>query len=451
MVACRPDLKTLATPRRNDYIRRRPTNHQAAFLLLWTREALYGGAAGGGKSEALLMAALQYVDVPDYAAILFRRTLADLALPGALMDRAHAWLCETPARWNDKEKTWFFPSGASLTFGYLDYPAQRYRYQSSEFQFIGFDELTQFGEAEYTYLFSRLRRKTSSNVPLRMRSASNPGGFGHDWVRRRFLVEGPANGRFFIPARLDDNPYLDREEYVESLRSLDPLTRAQLLQGDWDAHDEGILSYASINACQAECLWPDGNPPEGGRPDLYVGIDVGRSRDLSVVWTWERVGDVCWCREIHVMANAGFREQRDAIRRRLDRRVVKCAIDKGGIGMQLAEELEREYPDVVEGVQLTAGTQGRLARRLAIGFGERKLRIPDDSVLRDDLRLVRKTRVVGGIDRVETGRSEVGHADRFWAAALGYDAALAHEPPERALASLPRAFTSTFAKGRRKW
>jgi hypothetical protein len=81
------------------------------------------------------MAALQYVDVPGYAALLLRRTYADLALPGAIMSRAEEWLANTPAQWHDKEKTWAFPSGASLSFGYLDGPRDHYRYQGSEFQF----------------------------------------------------------------------------------------------------------------------------------------------------------------------------------------------------------------------------------------------------------------------------------------------------------------------------
>jgi predicted phage terminase large subunit-like protein len=198
-------------------------------------EVLYGGAAGGGKSSALLMAALQFVDVPGYAAILFRRTYSDLALPGALMSRASEWLAGSGARWNDTTKTWTFPSGATLTFGYLDKANDRFRYQSSEFQMIGFDELTQFAEVDYRYLFSRLRRRADSRIPLRMRAATNPGGVGHAWVKRRFLSEPDASsaGRLFVPARLDDNPHLDRDEYTEALMNLDPFTRNQLLRGDW--------------------------------------------------------------------------------------------------------------------------------------------------------------------------------------------------------------------------
>ena len=185
------------------------------------------------------MAALQYVDDPGYAAILFRQSYSDLALPGAIMDRSKEWLSGTAAAWHDNTKTWGFPSGATLTFGYLESERDKYRYQGAEFSFIGWDELTQFQETAYRYLFSRLRRLKGSTAPLRVRAATNPGGAGHEWVFQRFLVEGKAAGRLFVPAFLDDNPYLDRVTYLQSLSELDPYTRAQLLNGDWFARPPG--------------------------------------------------------------------------------------------------------------------------------------------------------------------------------------------------------------------
>ena len=215
------------------FIPHKPTAKQQAFLLLNCLEALWGGAAGGGKTDALLMAALQWVDVPGYNALLLRRTFADLALPGAIMDRSHDWLRGTAAEWNDREKTWTFPSGARLTFGYLQGDHDKYRYQGTELSFCGFDELTQFQEEQYTYLFSRLRRPEGSDVPLRMRSASNPGGVGHGWVYERFMPDLTAEaiehrrktGRIFIPARLEDNPYIDQAAYRRGLAELDDITR----------------------------------------------------------------------------------------------------------------------------------------------------------------------------------------------------------------------------------
>lgn len=228
-----------ATILENEYIPHDPTDKQALYLLCEQKESLFGGSAGGGKSDCLLMGALQYVHIPNYSAILFRRTYADLALSGALMDRMSDWLAGKPVRWLDKSKTWLFPSGATVSFGYLEHEKDKYRYQGAQFHFIGFDELTHFHRSQYTYLFSRLRRLKTERIPLRMRSASNPGGVGHEWVRQRFLVEGEKHGRVFVPATINDNPYLDYNEYVKSLQELDPVTRDQLLKGDWDATTKG--------------------------------------------------------------------------------------------------------------------------------------------------------------------------------------------------------------------
>ena len=274
-----------------DYIASDPTRRQQLFLSCPHREVLYGGAAGGGKSEALLMAALQYVDQPGYAAILFRRTYADLALPEALMDRADDWLQGTDAVWRGQERRWEFPSGATLSFGYLDSRNDRYRYQSAAFQFVGFDELTQFREKDYRYLFSRLRRLEGSAVPLRMRAGTNPGGIGHDWVKRRFIDAGNSDTRVFIPALLADNPHLDREEYVGSLDELDPVTRQQLLRGDWNARAAGNMfrreyfGFVGADEVPEDCAWCRfwdfaGSEDSGDEGQAYTaGVLVGRDRD----------------------------------------------------------------------------------------------------------------------------------------------------------------------------
>lgn len=236
-------LRTALTPKLNSWIPVKPTPRQTVFLVLDDiLEVLFGGAAGGGKSEALLSAAAQYVDVPNYAAIIFRKTYRDLALPGALMDRSHKWWDNTKAKWNSENHNWTFPSGAVIQFGYLEHDGDETRYQSAEFQYIGFDELTQFSEQAYTYMFSRLRRVEGHDVPLRLRGATNPGGKGHEWVKKRFNLpsgQGTDGSRAFVRSRLEDNPHLDIEMYERSLENLSPLTRAQLREGDWDASNSG--------------------------------------------------------------------------------------------------------------------------------------------------------------------------------------------------------------------
>jgi len=215
---------------------------QAAFLVLDCLEALYGGSAGGGKSDALLAGALQYVDHPKYAALILRRTFAELALPEAIMATSKEWLARSDAKWNEQEKTWRFPSGATLTFGYLEKSDDVYRYQGSAYQYVGYDELTQFEEFVYTYLFSRVRRTKDHDVPIRIRSASNPGGRGHAWVLKRFPIlagSTPADreGRIYIPAKAYDNPGLNVVEYEQTLSHLDETLRKQLMDGDWGAFE----------------------------------------------------------------------------------------------------------------------------------------------------------------------------------------------------------------------
>lgn len=196
---------------------------------------MFGGAAGGGKSDALLMSALQYVTEPDYSALLLRRTYQDLSQPNAIMDRAKKWLDQYTKKgkvhWNNSTKTFTFPSGATLSFGYLSHDNDLDQYQGSELQFVGFDELTQFTEKQYTYLHSRLRKLKKSNIPIRMRAGSNPGGRGHDWVKKKFILGKVP----FIPSSYKDNLYLDTVEYAKSLDKLDELTKRQLMHGDWDA------------------------------------------------------------------------------------------------------------------------------------------------------------------------------------------------------------------------
>ena len=209
---------------------------------------------GGGKSDALLMAALQYVGtefmvendegqlINDYHALILRRSYQDLAKPNSIMDRCGQWLrpfTETgEVKWSRDTKTYTFPSGATLTFGYLAHDNDLDQYQGSELQFVGYDELTQFTKRQYTYLHSRLRRLKNSVIPIRMRGATNPGGRGHEWVKEKF-IKGDIP---FIASKYTDNTYLDVEEYSKTLDLLDELDKQQLKEGDWDAElTEGML------------------------------------------------------------------------------------------------------------------------------------------------------------------------------------------------------------------
>lgn len=228
---------------KNPFIPHKPTNRQfVALAMVDTRELLYGGAAGGGKSDWLLMEGLRYVDQPQYRGIILRRTYQDLALPGALMDRAHEWLGPTRAVYIEKRKVWVFPSGATLSFGYMESENDKYRYQGSEFHFIGFDESTQMTGTQYLYLLSRLRSNLNDPIPLRMRAASNPGNVGHQFFYDRFVrEENRTKGAVYVPARLEDNPYINATSYNEMLEELDPLERQRLRWGNWEARPDGNM------------------------------------------------------------------------------------------------------------------------------------------------------------------------------------------------------------------
>lgn len=284
----------LSLPAWSKYIPHAPTPRQHGFLWLTDREVLYGGAAGGGKSDALLMAGLQYVDQPDYAGIILRRTYQDLAKSGALMDRARSWLAQTDAHWQPNNKTWEFPSGAKLEFGYVRTDADLNQYQSAEYQFIGIDELTQFTRYQYIWLFNRLRRLEGSQVPIRMRAGTNPGGVGHEWVKERWRLgsqytERPPAGRRFLPALLDDNPFLDQEAYLEALGELDPILYAQLRAGNWDVVYEGtrfkrvwfpVVDHAPSGLPKVR-YWDLASTAEapGVDPDWTVGLLLSRHGD----------------------------------------------------------------------------------------------------------------------------------------------------------------------------
>jgi hypothetical protein len=239
------------------------------------------------------MAMLQGVNVGGYSSILFRRTYQDLALSGALMDRAHQWWAGTDAHWMGDAKTFRFPSGARIAFGYLDGPRDHLRYQSAEFQGIGFDEVSQFGESQAMYLTSRLRAPLSFPqwLPMRWRAGTNPGGIGHDWLQKRYRIptlgatmpieiwRGDRLQRAFVPSLAVDNPGLDVEAYMRQLAELDPITRAQLERGEWLIDGSGLVYYCySPSSCNVQRLPRDIPAHEWRR---VLGVDFASAHDKT--------------------------------------------------------------------------------------------------------------------------------------------------------------------------
>lgn len=277
---------------------------------------LFGGAAGGGKSDALLMAALQFVDVPGYSAAIFRRTKVEANRADAPLERMRRWLAPAIAAgrcwWDDQANAFKFATKepgneATIHFGYANTLAYLESYQGAAFQFLGIDELGAWPLAFYQYLFSRLRRTEllrAHRVPLRMRSTANPGGPGHEWIKDRFVtharhretgtsvrsdVKARREGRpmpfppvylspaspealelaretgkppaqaVFVPSFAADNPGLDVASYRAQLLQLDPARRSQLEHGDWDSTASGgfftIASFEFVDTLPPVKRW----------------------------------------------------------------------------------------------------------------------------------------------------------------------------------------------------
>ena len=216
---------------------------QTEFLAADEKDVLYGGAAGGGKSYAMIVDPLRYAHRPAHRALILRRSMPELR---EMIDKSRELYPQAfpGAKFREVEKLWNFPSGAKVEFGFLERDADVYRYQGQAYSWIGFDEITHLPtEFSWNYLASRLRT-TDPEIKTYLRCTANPGGVGSHWVKKRYIEPNESNQSFlgsdgltrkFIPAKLVDNPYLAKDGiYEQMLKSLPPLQRKQLLEGNWD-------------------------------------------------------------------------------------------------------------------------------------------------------------------------------------------------------------------------
>lgn len=245
------------------------SKEQERFLSSPADEALFGGAAGGGKTDCLVMEALRQIANPRYNGILFRRTFPELTTADGIERRTLNWYPAYGGRYNASKHVWTFPSAAQIFLGHIQHEKDVSDYQSAQFGYIGFDELTHFTLYQYTYMFSRNRADIDSGVRCYVRVGTNPGGTGHRWVKKRFVNAGIINkigwfakiadvdtpvgrnypyakSRTFIPALLASNPMLG-QDYIANLRMLDSVTQKQLEKGDWDAEARDDLIYPDFS------------------------------------------------------------------------------------------------------------------------------------------------------------------------------------------------------------
>lgn len=279
---------------------------QTAFLAASEREVLYGGSAGGGKSYAILADPLRYIAHPQFSGLVLRHTTEEL--------RELIWKSQEMypkiypgIKWSERKMQWQHPSGGKLWMSYLDRDEDVMRYQGLSFSYIAFDELTQWHSPfAWNYMRSRLRT-AAPDLPIFMRATTNPGGPGHQWVKKMFIDPAPFGQAFwatdidtgqtmvfpkghskegqplfkrrFIPARLSDNPYLaDSGDYEAMLLSLPEHQRRQLLEGDWDIAEGAAFSEFSRAVHVVE---PYDIPHSWAR---FRACDYGYGSHSAVLW-----------------------------------------------------------------------------------------------------------------------------------------------------------------------
>jgi hypothetical protein len=279
-----------------------PTKKQSDFLAIpWTvKEALYGGAAGAGKTEVAVWMPLiyQFHEHPLYKGIILRRNLKQLETE--LISRSKEIYPSLGGVFNETKKKWTFPSGAVQYFGGADKEDDIRKFDSDQYNLISYDEATHFTEFQYSYLVMSRLRSRCADLPAIARSGTNPGNVGHSYFKNRFvkpnkegytLIKDSKTGlkRMFIPARIQDNPTLlaNNPEYIQQLMSLSEAEKKAKLYGDWDTYEGQVFKEFRLEPLSDEppnarhVIDPFAIPSWWPR---FIGIDWGYAAYTVIYW-----------------------------------------------------------------------------------------------------------------------------------------------------------------------
>lgn len=377
----------------------RPQPKQWEFLRRGEYEVLYGGAAGGGKSDALIIEALRQIHIPHYRGLIMRKTYPECAV---LVDKTLSYyprICPG-ARYNDSKHMWVFPSGAKIYFGSMQHSGDRIKYQGQNYDFIGIDELTHFTLEEYSYLKSR-NRPSGPGTRVYIRATCNPGGVGHAWVRERFItgkkpletvtetvtVDGRSyeRTRAFVPATVFDNQALltNDPDYVATLASLPEGDRRALLYGDWDSFSGQVFTEfrnnpeGYVSRRWTHVIRPFEIPAHWRR---YRSFDFGYAKPFSVGW-WavDTEGRVYRYRELYgcgAAPDTGVKWEPNRIARRI--REIEDELERGNTILGVADPaiwdvrygLEASPAQAMEryGIYFDRGDNSRLAGKMQLHY-----------------------------------------------------------------------------------